>query len=136
MNRAVISVGSNISPEKNIKAAEGILAREQDLIRVSTFIRTAPVPPAHGDDYLNGAFLIETPLTKKDLEVFLKGVERRLGRKRGHARFAPRTMDLDIIVFNGAIIDDDYYKYGFVQEAVKELLPELSMGKIPSSGPS
>ncbi len=133
MNCVVISVGSNISPEKNIKAAENLLRAEQDLIKVSTFKDTIPVPPAHGGDYLNGAFLIETPLDKEALEVFLKGVEKRLGRVRGSDKFAPRTMDLDIIIFNGAIVDDDYYKYAFVRDAVDELVPELPEGKKPAS---
>ncbi|MFQ5354101.1 MAG: 2-amino-4-hydroxy-6-hydroxymethyldihydropteridine diphosphokinase [Thermodesulfobacteriota bacterium] len=135
MNRAVISVGSNISPEENIKAAEDILREEQGLLKVSTFRRTAPVPPAEGPDFINGAFLIETPLDREGLKTFLMGVERRLGRIRGHDRFAPRTMDLDITVFNGAVVDDDYYKYDFVRNAVEELIAGISTKKHPNREP-
>ncbi|MFQ5428423.1 MAG: 2-amino-4-hydroxy-6-hydroxymethyldihydropteridine diphosphokinase [Thermodesulfobacteriota bacterium] len=129
MNRVVISVGSNISPEKNIKAAEDIMREEQDLIKVSTFTWTAPVRPAEGGDFLNGAFLIETPLGREDLKTFLMGVEKRLGRLRGPDRFAPRTMDLDIIIYNGSVIDDDYYEYGFVRRAVDELISGVTAKK-------
>jgi len=125
MNRAVISVGSNILPEKNIKAAGDILAREQVLIKESDFIATRPVPPAHGADYLNGAFLIETALDMASLGLYLKKIEKRLGRMRSKDRYAPRTMDLDIIVYNGAIVDDDYFNYAFVKKAVDELMPSL-----------
>jgi len=125
MNRAVISVGSNIVPEKNIKAARDILAHEQVFIKESSFITTRPVAPAEGDDYLNGAFLIETALDMAALGRYLKKIEKRLGRVRGRDRFAPRTMDLDIIVYNGEIVDEDYFRYDFVKKAVDELMPSL-----------
>jgi len=128
MTICVISVGSNIQPEKNIKAAEILLAKEQVLLKVSAFMRTAPVPPAHGGNYLNGAFLIETELEIKDLALYLKDVESRLGRMRSADRYAPRTMDLDIIVFNAKIVDEDYGRYAFVKKAVDELLPHLKGG--------
>ncbi len=122
MKRAVISAGSNISPEANMKAAEKILAREQVLVRASRPRRTAPVPPGHGPEYLNRAFLIETPLSMNELRCFLKDVEKRLGRRRSADKYAPRTMDLDIIVYNGRIVNSDYGRYAFVREAVDEVL--------------
>jgi len=126
MKRSVISVGSNIKAKENIRAAQEILGVELTLLKASAFIRTAPVPPAHGDNYLNGAFLIETILDIKGLREYLKGVEKRLGRVREADRYAPRTMDLDIIVYNGRIVDNDYYDYAFVKRAVDELLPGLA----------
>ncbi len=125
MNRSVISAGSNILPEKNIEAAAEILRNEQALLKTSAFKTTRPVPPAFGADYLNGAFLIETDLDMEALEAYLKDVEKRLGRVRNGDRYAPRTMDLDIIVYNGRIVDEDYFIYAFVKRAVDELLPEL-----------
>ncbi len=125
MNSAVISVGSNISPGHNIKAAEEILREEQALLKASRFELTVPVPPAYGADYLNGAFLLETPLEMEGLEAYLKDVEDRLGRTRSAGTHAPRTIDLDIIVFNGRIVDEDYFIYDFVKRAVDELVPQL-----------
>ncbi len=125
MKRAVISAGSNISPNANMSAAEKLLAEEQVLVKASRPRRTAPVPPAHGGWYLNRVFLIETALGMKELRDYLKDMERRLGRKRSADRYAPRTMDLDIIVFEGAIVNDDYYRYDFVRDAVDELVPGL-----------
>ncbi len=126
MKKAVISVGSNISPQRNIKAAESLLQEEQTLLKSSAFTLTAPVPPASGANFLNGAFLIETDLEIKSLEIYLKDVEDRLGRVRSKDRYAPRTMDLDIIVYDGRIVDEDYFSYAFVKNAVDELLPGLN----------
>jgi len=130
MKRAVISAGSNISPEANMRAAEEILAEEQVLVKASRPRRTAPVPPGHGGRYLNRAFLIETALGMEELRGYLRDIESRLGRRRSSDRHAPRTMDLDIIVFDGVIVDDDYYRYDFVRDAVDELVPGL---KAPAS---
>ncbi len=126
MNRAVISVGSNISPQQSVEAALRILREEQHLLKASTFMLTDPVPPARGAKFLNGAFLIETALEQEDLKNYLKKIEEKLGRVRGPDKYAPRTMDLDIIVYNGRIVDNDYYEYYFVQRAVKEIMPEVS----------
>ncbi len=128
MKEAIISAGSNISPEKNIRAAREILSTEQVLLKASRPRRTMPVPPAHGGEYLNCAFLIETDLDMAGLGAYLKGVEERLGRVRGPDRYAPRTIDLDIIVYNGAIVDEDYYRYGFVREAVDGLMGDRGPG--------
>ncbi len=125
MKRAVISAGSNISPEENMRAAMELLASGQVLLKASTPRRTAPVPPAHGGSYLNRAFLIETALGIKELREYLRAIEKKLGRRRGPDRYAPRTIDLDLVVYNGSIVDDDYYRYDFVREAVDELLPKL-----------
>jgi len=133
MKKAVISVGSNISPQGNIKAAERLLREEQVLLKSSAFTLTAPVPPAFGADYLNGAFLIETALEIKALEIYLKDVEDRLGRVRSKNRYAPRTMDLDIIIYDGRIVDEDYFSYAFVKNAVDELLPDLNKSSVQRS---
>ena len=125
MNSAVISVGSNIDPEGNIKKARRLLSREQRLLSVSTLVRTSPVGLKDQPDFLNGAFLIETALGAEGLRAYLKDVEQRLGRKRTREPNAPRTIDLDLVVFNGVIIDDDYFRYEFVRRAVDELAPGL-----------
>ena len=130
MKRAVISAGSNISPEANMRAAREILQREQVLVMASSPRRTAPVPPGHGPEYLNMAFLIETPLGLDELRDYLKGIEKRLGRRRTTDRFAPRTMDLDIIVYDGKVVDDDYERYDFVRESVDEVLARAGIGPL------
>jgi len=125
MNRVIISVGSNISPQQSIDAALQILRAEQHLLKASTFTLTDPVPPATGAKFLNGAFLIETALEQDALKKYLRKIEEKLGRVRGPDKYAPRTMDLDIIVYNGRIVDDDYYEYYFVQKAVDEIMPGI-----------
>lgn len=125
LNKAIISVGSNIDPEANIEAAKTILSREQRILATSKFVRTKPCGLTGQADFINGALSIETALDIKTLAVYLKDVEARLGRGRLAAKDAPRTIDLDLVVFNGEIVGLDFGRYDFVRNAVLELLPEL-----------
>lgn len=125
MNRAVVGVGSNIDPEENVGRAREILSKEENMVAASKFSFTAPEGIPDQPDFLNGAFLIETELDEAALRFYLKGVEERLGRVRGAQKDGPRSIDLDLVVFNSDIVDDDYYRYGFVRRAVLELLPGL-----------
>lgn len=121
MNSAVISVGSNIEPEKNVERAREIISSQERLVSVSRFVKTRPVGLKDQPDFLNGAFLIETEKDADELRASLKAIEKRLGRKRTSEKYGPRTIDLDIVVFNGEVIDGDYFNYNFVRDSVDEL---------------
>jgi 2-amino-4-hydroxy-6-hydroxymethyldihydropteridine diphosphokinase len=71
---------------------------------------------------MNGALKIQTTLEREDLNVLLKGIEDQMGRDRTAPKFGPRNIDLDIVVWNGEIVDDDYYTRDFLQKSVAELL--------------
>ena len=126
LNKAIIAVGSNIDPKTHIEQAREMIAAEHTLVAVSSFVRTTPQGFAEQGDFLNGAFCIETTLDIEGLEAYLKEVEAALGRVRTENTNGPRTIDLDITVFNGEIMDDDFYRYDFVRKAVTELMPEVN----------
>ena len=56
-------------------------------------------------------------------------IETELGRKRTANKNGPRTIDLDIVVFNGEIIDQDYYRYPFVKTVVDEIFKQIRRKK-------
>jgi len=125
MNIAVIGVGSNINPRTNIRKARFILTQEQNLLKVSRIVRTAAIGKRSQPDYLNGAFLIKTELKRPALKKYLKSVEERLKRRRSKDKYAPRTIDLDLIVFNGRIIDRDFFSRDFLKDSVMQVFPQL-----------
>jgi 2-amino-4-hydroxy-6-hydroxymethyldihydropteridine diphosphokinase len=124
-NQVVIAFGSNIQPEKNIEAAKSRIEQFHRILKVSSVKKTPPLGDIPQPDYSNGAFLIETALSQKDLKTWLKSLEDKLGRDRTAPKFGPRTMDLDIVVFNGKIVDPDFFEREFLREIVRELLPDL-----------
>lgn len=125
MNTAVIGVGSNINAPFYFARAKEALSREHRLDKESAFVITSPVGFAGQPDFLNGAFLVSTELSIDGFRGYLKELENRLGRVRTENKYGPRTIDLDIIVWNGKIVDSDFYKRDFVRNAVKELLPGI-----------
>lgn len=125
MNRAVVGVGSNIDAEENIAQARILIAAQLVFLAESKFIETEPIGFSAQPNFLNGAFLVETPLSRTELSVWLKGVEEKLGRIRTENKYGPRTIDLDLLVWNGEIIDEHVFSRRFLQESIKEVWPEI-----------
>ena len=105
MTRAFIGVGSNIDAEKNIENSLRMLARLTRLMAVSTFYRTPAIGTAGRADFLNGVVQVDCALSAGELKHdVLKAVEQAHGRWREDDRNAPRTIDLDLILFGAEII--------------------------------
>lgn len=121
MNRVIIGIGSNINPDENIRALLNILQVECQLIKVSELLRTKPIGIENQPDFVNGAALLETNLEQDAFKLYLKKLEDRLGRNRSLPKFGPRTMDLDIVVWNGELVDEDYYTRDFLQTTIASL---------------
>jgi 2-amino-4-hydroxy-6-hydroxymethyldihydropteridine diphosphokinase len=120
MNIAIIGVGSNISPQANIGKARDILSVEQTFIGESRFITTTPIGYTDQPDFINGAFKVGTDLTQGEFVTYLKEIEQRLGRKKNAIKYGPRIIDLDLVVWNGIVVDPDYYTRDFLQQSVDE----------------
>jgi len=121
MNTVIIGIGSNIDAESNISKMLEIMREHVEIVKVSEMIKTKPIGIENQPDYTNGAVKISTELNKEDLTVLLKAIENELGRDRTVPKFGPRTIDLDIVVWNGEIVDNDYYTRDFLQKSVSEL---------------
>ncbi len=98
---AYIALGSNLGD----RAAHLALARERlatlpasRLRAVSAIEETEPIGPVVQDAYLNQMAALETELTPVALLEALQDIERAAGRVR-EARWGPRTLDLDIVLF-------------------------------------
>jgi 2-amino-4-hydroxy-6-hydroxymethyldihydropteridine diphosphokinase len=121
VNKVIIGFGSNIDPLNNIREAIKILEETVEVVKVSRLVRTAPIGISDQPDFINGAVRINTSLQKDELRTLLKNIEDRLGRDRSLPRFGPRTIDLDLVVWNETIIDPDYYNRSFLRDAVDEI---------------
>jgi len=121
-HECIIGIGSNIEPEQNIAMALFFLRQEQEFVSVSSLIRTSPIGIPDQPDFLNGAAKVLTELELTDFQNYLKDVENRLIRDRTAPKFGPRTIDLDIVIWDGEIIDPDYYKREFLKRVVDEVI--------------
>ena len=120
-HECIIGIGSNIEPEQNIAAALFFLRQEHELLSVSALIKTTPIGISEQPDFLNGAAKILTGIEITEFQRYLKNVEDRLKRDRTAPKFGPRTIDLDIVKWDGKIIDPDYYSRDFLKTLIDEI---------------
>jgi 2-amino-4-hydroxy-6-hydroxymethyldihydropteridine diphosphokinase len=118
----IVGVGSNIDAETYIQQAFEQLEKIDRQVKLATLLRTKPVGFTEQADFINTAFSFTCTLNATDLKAYLKKIETQLGRVRTNNKNGPRTIDLDIVKIDGNIVDDGYYKYGFVKKSVDELV--------------
>lgn len=106
VNRVFLSLGSNIDKERNLPAAVALLRQWTTVLAVSSAYETPPKGLTTQPSFLNAAVLIETPLNAEQIkEALIERVEQALGRERTADKNAPRTIDLDISLFNDEVFD-------------------------------
>jgi 2-amino-4-hydroxy-6-hydroxymethyldihydropteridine diphosphokinase len=134
LNDAYLLLGSNIEPEHNLRAAVRLLAGSGTIRRVSRVWQSPPADASDQPDYLNAAVLLRTTLRPEELRTrVIAQIESRLGRRRNPAdRYAPRTIDVDIALFNREVLvcdgrripDPDILARPFVAAPLAELAPD------------
>ena len=134
--RAFIAVGSNINPEENVRAALLALAAQEAIVAVSTIYRTEPEGRPGQPDFYNCVVEIRTETTPKALKYrVLRRIEAGLGRQRSADKFAPRTIDLDLILYDDLILrtddlvipDPEIACRSFLASCLGELAPDLML---------
>ena len=124
IHQACLLLGSNIQPEQNIPRAVAQLQRQLTVLQVSSLWRSDAIGSS-GPDFLNGALLVSTPLDADALkEQVIRPLEAQLGRVRTEDKNAPRTIDIDIILFDKVLLDPNLWKYAHRAVPVAELFPD------------
>ena len=135
---AVIALGSNLAePARQVRAALSALeAHPQIQIeKTSSLYVTAPVGYDNQPDFVNAVCSVRTSLDGVSLLAVLNRIEADFGRERTF-RNAPRTLDLDIIDFDGIFSDDPHltlphpraHERSFVMKPLAEILPDFVLG--------
>jgi 2-amino-4-hydroxy-6-hydroxymethyldihydropteridine diphosphokinase len=120
---AYLSLGSNIQPEKNLVSAIQLLQEKGRIGRVSNAWESRSVG-ADGPNYLNACLAFTAPLTWPVLkEQVILPIELQLGRRRTENKNAPRTMDIDIILFDDSSCDEKSWEKAFVVVPLAEIYP-------------
>lgn len=138
---AFVALGANLgNPERQIEAALAELATlpQTRLLQRSSAYLSRPVGHVEQPDYVNAVARLSTGLSPWQLLTALLGVEQRHGRVRTF-RNAPRTLDLDILVYDGLIMDEPglhlphprLHERAFVLAPFAEIAPDT---EIPGRG--
>ena len=106
MSRAYLSLGSNLEPEKHLRAALAELRAQFGAIHVSPTYRCKAIG-FDGPDFLNLAVAIDTALDPVALNDWLHALEDRHGRRRDVPRFSSRTLDVDIVLYDDLVLSGE-----------------------------
>ena len=122
---AYLSLGSNIEPEVNLPKAVQLLAKLGEILEISSVWESEPVGGL-GGNYLNACLSYKTMQTREALKAtIIHPIETRLGRKRSDDKYAPRTIDIDIILFDNEVIGDHWFAQAFVVIPLAEIHPNF-----------
>jgi 2-amino-4-hydroxy-6-hydroxymethyldihydropteridine diphosphokinase len=120
-----LSLGSNIRPEANLPRAIDLLAEYGDIRKGSSAWESESVG-SDGPNYLNACVLFMTPLLLDELkEKVIHPIEAKLGRQRSEDKYAPRTIDIDIILFDDQSCNDKFWTLAFVVIPLAEIYPKF-----------
>lgn len=120
---AYLNLGSNIQPEINLVRAVELLHEYGDVLKVSSAWESRSVG-AEGPNYLNACVGFSTWLMQVELkETVIRPIEARLGRRRSENKFSPRTIDIDIVLFDEKPYNDKFWRYAFVIVPLAEIHP-------------
>lgn len=121
---AYLNLGSNINPEINLVRAVELLHEYGDVLDVSGAWESKSVG-AEGPNYLNACVLFKTTMIRVNLkETIIRPIEAKLGRTRSSNKFTPRTIDIDIVLFDDKPHNDKFWKFAFVIVPLAEIRPE------------
>ena len=107
-HRAVLALGSNLGESEDTleRAVADLVAGGVQLVRASGLYRTAPVGgPAGQPDFVNAVIEVTTDLGAYELLKLCNAVEAAHHRER-LVRWGPRTLDIDVIDYDGVISED------------------------------
>jgi 2-amino-4-hydroxy-6-hydroxymethyldihydropteridine diphosphokinase len=124
VHQAYLNLGSNIEPEINLPESLKLLAGHGQIIKVSSAWESEAVG-SPGPNFLNACVLFQTPLSHAELkEQVLRPIEAKLGRVRTADKYAPRTIDIDIVIFDDQLCNEKFWNQAFVMIPLAEIYPE------------
>ncbi len=132
MPEVYVAAGSNVEPERRMRQAVTELAREFPGVRFSSWYRNAAVG-FDGDDFINLVAGFTTALPVHAVLERLHAIERRCGRPRDAPRWAPRSMDLDVLLYGDLSCEEpglklprpDLLKRAYMLGPLAELAPAV-----------
>lgn len=138
MTRAYIGLGANLAdPAGQVREAIARIGRlpQTALIAQSSLYRSAPLGPAGQADYCNAACAVDTALSAEALLAALHAIERDMGRERPPVRWAPRLIDLDLLLYGDVacagpgltLPHPEMHRRNFVMAPLAEIAPEASV---------
>ena len=132
MADAYVAAGSNVRPRASLLEALALLKSEFQGLRVSRAYAN-PAVGFTGDDFINLVVGFDTGDSIERVREQLQSIEEKCGRPRNAPRWAPRTMDLDILLYGDRVSDEpglvvprpDLVRRPYMLKPMVDLVPDL-----------
>jgi len=129
--RVYVSIGSNIEREKNVHAAVAALRQRFGALQLSRVYENRPIG-FDGENFYNLVAGFDTMESPHVVAAALHAIEQQQGRIRGPSRFSPRSLDLDLLLYDDWVRDeetlrlprDEIREYACVLGPLAELAPD------------
>jgi 2-amino-4-hydroxy-6-hydroxymethyldihydropteridine diphosphokinase len=130
--RVYVAAGSNIEPERNLACAAAGLERAFGALEVSPWYRNRAAG-FEGPDFINFVVGFDTPLAPREVVTQLRAIETQCGRPRDAPKWQSRAIDLDILLYGDAVLDEkdlklprpDLLKRAYMLGPLADLAPQL-----------
>lgn len=130
MHAVLIGMGSNIEAEQNLLQAAAALRTAFGAVAFSSVYRS-PAVGMDGDDFLNACCLLHTEQSQSAVRLCLKALEDVQGRDRTLGSWKPRTLDLDVLMYDEQVVDKELYRYAHACVPASELV-DIESAIIPA----
>ncbi|MGI9273066.1 MAG: 2-amino-4-hydroxy-6-hydroxymethyldihydropteridine diphosphokinase [Woeseiaceae bacterium] len=132
MAKVYLGLGSNVEPQKHLRLGIEELARQFGVLELSNLYQNAAVG-FDGDAFVNLVIGLESDASPLEIHNTIEEIHTLAERERGESRFAPRTLDIDLLLYDDLILNEpplrlprgDILKYSFVLGPLAEIAPEL-----------
>jgi len=105
MTRVFVAAGSNVDAERNLRLASHELVKTFGNVQFSPAYQNVAAG-FEGDDFINFVAAFDTELPVRAVVAELQRIEGLCGRERHAPKWAPRSMDLDILLFGDMVCDE------------------------------
>lgn len=121
MNTALISIGSNENRDENIPLCRKLLDDIFESIHYSNTSITKPFGEHYKNSFLNQLALVETEMSRENVNICLKMLEKQIGRNFTDKSTGLIKIDIDLIKWNSTILKEEDWTRSYVAD----LLPSL-----------
>ena len=132
MAKIYLGLGSNVDPHKYLRLGIRELGAQFGVLELSNVYRSKAVG-FEGEEFLNLVVSLETEMSPLEIHEVIEKMHVAAGRQRGESRYAPRTLDIDLLLYDDLVLREaplslprvDILKYSFVLGPLAEIAPDL-----------
>lgn len=125
LHKIYLSLGSNIEPERNLPQAVKLL-KDYGQVKAASSVWETKAVGSDGPNFLNACVLFLSPIQHDQIkDKVIRPIEAQLGRIRFADKNAPRTIDIDLLLFDQTPLNTDFWDVAFVAVPLAELIPDF-----------